>query len=326
VVFGSISGVPAELELLGSLNGTTGFKLSGAAGHDRSGYSVSDAGDINGDGYDDLIVGAPSFTPNTRGDPGAAYVIFGKGSGFASNLDLSSLDGENGFKITATTADRFGFSVSSAGDVNGDGFDDLIVGAPYTGLTRTGTSYVIHGGNFTGSATHIGDTGANTLTGGAAADRFVAGQGDDTMAGGGGADVFRGGAGNDRIEIIDSSFVDVDGGSGRDTLALAFEADFISFSTFDLTAMPNSRISGIEVIDLFDGARSHLLKLGVGDLLDLSETSNTLKVNGDSGDSVTVTTAGWADGGVVGDYHIYTLGTARLEVNVAITDVNILEA
>ena len=56
--------------------------------------------------------------------------MFGKASGFAANLDLSSLDGSNGFKLSGVAAgDRSGISVASAGDVNGDGFADLIVGA-----------------------------------------------------------------------------------------------------------------------------------------------------------------------------------------------------
>ena len=91
--------------------------------------SVSAAGDVNGDGYDDLIVGAPS------GDDGGsyageAYVVFGKAGGFGT-IDLTGLAAADGFIIQGdAAADQAGFSVSSAGDVNGDGYDDLIVGAP----------------------------------------------------------------------------------------------------------------------------------------------------------------------------------------------------
>ena len=63
-------------------------------------------------------------------DSGASYVVFGKAAGFAANLDLSTLDGSNGFKLSGVAADdHSGCSVASAGDVNGDGFADLIVGA-----------------------------------------------------------------------------------------------------------------------------------------------------------------------------------------------------
>ena len=66
-----------------------GFKLSGAAAGDFSGCSVASAGDVNGDGFADLIVGAYGADPNGI-HSGASYVVFGKASGFAANLDLST--------------------------------------------------------------------------------------------------------------------------------------------------------------------------------------------------------------------------------------------
>src|SRR5439155_131716 len=113
---------------LSTLNGSNGFTLRGGA-YDGIGISVASAGDVNSDGFADMIVGAPFATPNNA-RTGASYVVFGKASGFAASLDLSSLDGRNGFRLSGVaTYDVSGISVASAGDVNGDGFADLIVGA-----------------------------------------------------------------------------------------------------------------------------------------------------------------------------------------------------
>src|SRR5204863_3650016 len=127
--------LPSEMNL-SSLNGGNGFMLGGAVG-DRSGWSVASAGDVNGDGFADVIVGAPNADPHGS-ESGASYVVFGNASGFAANIDLSSLDGSNGFKLSGVAAyDTSGYSVASAGDVNGDGFADLIVGAPSADPNRS---------------------------------------------------------------------------------------------------------------------------------------------------------------------------------------------
>jgi hypothetical protein len=142
VVFGSRSGFSASLNL-STLNGSNGFKINGILALDNSGYSVSSAGDINGDGIDDLIIGTPYADPNGT-DSGQSYIVFGSRSGFSASLNLSTLNGSNGFKINGVAAaDRSGYSVSSAGDINGDGIDDLMIGAP--GNASSGRSYVVFG-------------------------------------------------------------------------------------------------------------------------------------------------------------------------------------
>ena len=148
VVFGSNSGFSQSFDL-SSLNGTNGFVLSGISFDDATGGSVSGAGDVNGDGFNDVIIGAGFADPNGNSGAGESYLVFGNNSGFPSSIDLSALNGSNGFVINGIdTGDLSGDSVSGAGDVNGDGIDDFIIGAPSAdrnGNNFAGESYVVFG-------------------------------------------------------------------------------------------------------------------------------------------------------------------------------------
>ena len=153
VVFGSRSAFTSPIEL-SSLDGTNGFVINDGNDWDRAGTSVSFAGDINDDGLDDIIIGVPELDPFAAEQdqtPGSSYVIFGSRSPFPSPLNLSDINGNNGFRIIgANPSDQLGKSVSAAGDVNGDRIDDLIIGAwaaSPNGMNNAGTSYVVYGNN-----------------------------------------------------------------------------------------------------------------------------------------------------------------------------------
>ncbi len=149
VVFGSTDGFSAVLDLE-TLDGTNGFRLNGIDASDRSSFAVSEVGDFNGDGVNDLLIGAFLADANGINNSGETYVVFGGSSlGDTGSLDLSALDGSNGFTVNGKgDGDRTGRAVSSAGDVNGDGLDDLLIGAVSptpNGSSGAGQSYVVFG-------------------------------------------------------------------------------------------------------------------------------------------------------------------------------------
>jgi FG-GAP repeat/RTX calcium-binding nonapeptide repeat (4 copies) len=246
VVFGKASGFAADLNL-STLNGSNGFKINGEAAFDYSGFSVASARDVNGDGFDDLIIGAYRADPNGNNYSGASYVVFGKASGFAANLDLSSLNGSTGFKINGEVAgDYSGRSVAAAGDVNGDGFDDLIIGAPGAGSGK-GASYVIFG-RATASVTRIGDNADNSLFGGDFDDTLNGLDGNDRLFGGDGVDSLNGGIGDDVLR----------GGNGADTLNGGLGNDALTGGTgadqfvFDTTLNATTNIDTISTLSSID--------------------------------------------------------------------------
>ena len=158
VVFGKESSFSRAIEL-SELDGSDGFRIDGTSAHYLSGYSVSSAGDVNGDGYDDVIIGAYAADPNGVQNSGASYVVFGKASGFNATINLSASSG--GIRIDgANVSDWSGYSVSSAGDVNGDGYDDVIIGAALADPNgkKSGANYVVFG-----YATSDADEDADTV-------------------------------------------------------------------------------------------------------------------------------------------------------------------
>lgn len=143
------------IELASVASGTGGFVINGQAASEMAGWTVTGAGDVNGDGLADLLIGAPHGAPAAGAEGGRAYVVFGRSSG-SSVIDLAAL-GSGGFVINGAAAgDNGGGSVAAAGDVNGDGLADLLIGAPFAdrdpaGTADAGHSYVVFGKSSTGA-------------------------------------------------------------------------------------------------------------------------------------------------------------------------------
>ncbi|NOY24801.1 MAG: hypothetical protein GXP62_02920 [Oligoflexia bacterium] len=109
---------------------------------DQAGYAVAGVGDVDDDGYDDILVGAPRYDDVADNEPGAAYLVLGSASPGSTNLV------EAGIAYTGVTgADWAGRAVSGAGDINGDGHEDLLVGAPGNddAGTASGATYLVLG-------------------------------------------------------------------------------------------------------------------------------------------------------------------------------------
>ncbi len=338
-----------------------GFIIQGDAEGDQLGRSVSGAGDVNGDGLADLIVGA-YFGDDGTSNAGEAYILYGKAGtdgtqfgtavevDFVTNdgmtimlerqvLDMTDLGPTDGFIIQGgAMSDNLGVSVSGAGDVNGDGFDDLIAGAwkgddgAGTGMTDAGEAYVVFGG------THLGEVVSHdqTLVGGAvptladdptaeaieAAERapfLLGGAGDDRLEAHADTEVLYGGAGDDVLSLADGDFRRVDGGSGSDTLVLGMDV------ALDFTeASDRGRVRGIETLSLSDGAEVSLDLLSVYALVESRDNGGThtdpgeafLRLEGSSGTVSLSDASSWTiETDAEGTADLYAQASARLLID-----------
>lgn len=305
VVFGNSSlSLQSEINVA-LLTGSQAIEFVGVNPGDAIGQMATEMGDVSGDGLDDIAI-----TSNN----GVMNVVFG-GTSLAASSTLST-DGNNGFRIeNSSSRDRL--AISRAGDIDGNGFDDVLIGdqQEYEANPSTGKASLIFGGNFTnGSTALIGNTSANVLManrGAGVADFLGGAQNRDTLTSDGGPDVLIGGEGDDSLRVLDFDLQRIDGGTGIDCLSLQGTG-----LTLDLTAIPEARLKDIEAIDL-RGTGPNTLKLNRLEVLNLSSTSNTLIVKRDADDTVEMGT-GWTDSGIenIGGvaYRAFEQGAARLKI------------
>ena len=141
-VWGRLDPSPVDVGALGA----QGFAMLETA-DEHVGAAIADAGDVNGDGASDAVVGAPGGGAHGRARSGTAYVVYGRGATDPVGLPT---DAAGGFRIDgAARGDRLGTAVAGAGDADGDGHADVVVGAPGAsplGRPAAGAAYLVLGG------------------------------------------------------------------------------------------------------------------------------------------------------------------------------------
>ena len=318
IVFGGYSAASLNLDSL--VQGSEGLTIHGISATEKLNSTVSYAGDINADGLSDVILSSMA----ADGGNGRTYVVYGRAG--ATPISLSDINnGVGGFAITTSTGKNLGSALSNAGDVNGDGLEDLMLSQQtVNGTTITGPQGLLILTNAAVSGSKVSQMGtaqADTLSDNAVSQSLIGGLGDDLMLATA-ASVLYGGAGNDTFVIgnlmanaLKSSYgsggnadrlARIDGGSGLDTIRLADGVDL------DLTQVANqsssllqggSRIDDVEIIDLgVQGANT--LKLTLADVIDMSSANvfeatgrKQLLVKGATGDTLDFAdgagTSGW---------------------------------
>ena len=153
LIFGSDTALPEAIPMTNTwFNGTNGVMLTGAQPDIYCGTAVGPAGDVNGDGFADFLIGASLASPEGQHQAGEAYLVFGRAADqwpAVAMMTNTWLDGTNGMILAGRQAAfQHGSAVGAAGDVDGDGLDDFLVGTAYASaeaMTAAGEAYLIYG-------------------------------------------------------------------------------------------------------------------------------------------------------------------------------------
>jgi hypothetical protein len=340
VMYGSASGLVLtsgsdadNVYQLGSLSPSAGFTIEQATAasglkdaNAHFGFSVQGMGDINGDGIDDFMIGAPEADGETLLNNGAVYLVFGGSAAlpmmgntaYAESLVASG----HAVKFEGLNVRDYMGTNMAMGDWNGDGLADFVIPSyasetftlnaedPVFGqgtvTTNAGTFTVAMGSRYAEMTAAfdtdpgnlddvIATTGGQNRDGGVA--RVTGGLGDDTITGIGAnaGDVGYGGHGDDTVAVTSLAFTRVDGGLGIDTLRV--DGGGLALDLGDL----GRRVQGFETFDI-GGSGANSLTLRLSDVLDQPEQSGVdfenLKVLGDSDDAVVLDGGLAASGGV----------------------------
>lgn len=305
VVFGTVESFPALLTD-GDLDGSNGLVIDLPTEQARW-YSVGGAGDFDGDGLTDFTAGGT--------------LVFGSDSPFEVSSTGLLTEAADRYRLDDLIPARASgkLRATSAGDFNGDGFDDLAL-HEQVDYTTSGSIFVVFGRRpddvFRSEQTRSDDDEVNALrTSDAVVDVLVGGQGADTLRTDSGPDVLYGGEGDDRLIHEDSEFRRISGGSGFDTVDLSRIS-----SPIDLTTIADSRLVDIEAIDLTDERIDRLI-IDRREVLNLSSTSNTVRIFKDVDDIVEMGDGWTQQESIVDDwrgFQVFTHGEAKLEVEAPI--------
>lgn len=313
ILFGGVD-VADEINLADIAEGNGGFVIHNDASNiDHSDLqvilgSIGGAGDLNGDGFDDIIIGDPFAEDNK----GRVYAVYGR-EGTAPVYLSEIIETSQGFYSEGNGGEQLGQFIASAGDINGDGIKDIQFGTPSSNKNNqnnTGAVYVLNGDGKL--VTLWGTDGDDTITGIAAGDNIATGTGNDTIRTNGGNDAVYAGPGQDTIYISDNTFTRIDGGGNTDTLI--FDGSGINLNL----AAAASRVRNVEVFDIRgSGANSITLNKSI------SGNSN-LRILGDDDDFIGAANNQWLDSGTTQvidnvTYNVFTAGSATMLVQSGVT-------